>query len=338
MSRLSKYLNNQIFKSFLSFFIPLFGIASLIFFIKLVSVTSIIKVSFLELFQMYLFILPQILFFTLPITFFAAGVAGLYRLSFEYETIAFFSLGVSPAKIASILGKTAFWLTLVLLLFSLVLIPQAKQIYKGFIAIKRAQAKLNIKSSEFGHSFGDWYLYLGEKSDGAYTNVALYNNKLQNQENFIVAQKAILSNDGSGFRLVLYQGHVYTYQPDNLREIWFDSMELYDTKSGRSFYYVNPLEYWLRAIGDRKRAFDLSLFLLIALFPLASVFFIATLGIAHPRFDNRSPFLLSLTLISIYFGIAFAVAKSLLVLSVVFAIGWFFVGFLLFYFLTLRRY
>ncbi len=334
----NRYLHNAIFSSFVSFFTPLFGIASLIFFIKIVSVTAIIKINIFELFQMYLFILPQILFFILPVTFFAAGVAALHRLSFEYEITALFTLGFSPTKIVkSLLGLSLLFSTFALL-FSLILIPQAKQVYKGFIVYKKSEAKLNIKPSEFGHKFGDWYLFLGKKVNNFYTNVALYNNKLQNQENFIVASKARLINDQKGLKLLLHDGSAYTYQKDGLKEIRFQKMEIVSTSSAGYFRYLNPIEYWFIALSDKKRAFDLSLFLLISLFPIASIFFIPAIAIHNPRFSHPNPFLISLALIALFFGLAYAAAKALLLGSFVLLPLWMAGGWFYFKNYVLRRY
>ncbi|NPA63797.1 MAG: LptF/LptG family permease [Epsilonproteobacteria bacterium] len=325
-----KYLGNAVFNSFLSFFIPLFGIASLIFFIKLVSVTAIIQITFLELLKMYIFILPQILFFILPITFFAAGVLALHRLSFEYETIALFSLGVSPYRFVRSLLTLAALFSLFALLFSLILVPQAKQIYKGFILYKKSEAKLNIRPSEFGHKFGDWYLYLGSKEGQNYTNVALYNNKLQNQENFIVAQKGRLLNDADGLKLLLLHGNAYTYENEKLKEVRFEKMEIFDSASRRAFHYTDPVEYWFKSLNSKKRAFDLTLFLLISFFPVVSIFFIPAIAIHNPRFAHLNPFFLSLFLLALYFGISFALAKAYPFWALIFLPLWFVMGWIYF--------
>ena len=333
-----RYLSNAVFNSFLAFFIPLFGIASLIFFIKLVSVTAIIQIDFFELLKMYIFILPQILFFILPITFFAAGVLALHRLSFEYETIALFSLGISPYRFIRSLLWLALYFTLFSLLFSLILVPQAKQLYKGFILYKKSEAKLNIRPSEFGHKFGDWYLYLGKKRGDSYENVALYNNQLQNQENFIVAQKGKLLNDKLGLKLVLSQGNAYTYEQNKLKEITFDRMEIFDSVSAKGFHYKDPVEYWFKSLGSKKRAFDLTLFVLISFFPIVSLFFIPAIAIHNPRFSHTNPFFISLILLGLYFGLSFALAKSFPFMALLFLPLWLIVGWIYFEAKVVRRF
>ena len=325
VSKLSNYLGNQLFGSFLSFFLPLFGIASLIFFIKLVSVTAVIQIGFLELMELYLFILPQILFFTLPIAFFAAGVAALHRLSFEYETIALFSLGIAPDKIVTFFRQFGGLLSLALLLLSLILIPQAKQLYKGFVVYKKVQAKINIKPSEFGHHFGDWYLFIEKKGPKGYENVALYNQKLQNQENFIIAKRAQIDNE-QGLKLTLHSGHVYTYQPNRLKQIDFETLVLYDTSASHFFHYKDPFAYWVESLSNHRRAYDLTLFILFSLFPLASLYFLVALGIHNPRYEKGNIFLKALGVMALYFGISFGISKALGFWALAFAPVWLVLG------------
>ena len=338
MRILSKYIYSHLFSSLINFFIPLFGIASLIFFIKMVSLTSVIQLSFLELLKLYIFILPQILFFTLPVVFVAGSIAMLNRLSFEYEIVALFSLTISPSKILITLAKIAILLSLLLLIFSLILTPQAKQLYKGFLIYKKAQAKFNIKPSEFGHKFGDWYLYINKKRGDYYYGVSLYNNQLQKQENFIIAKKALLSNEEDALVLTLMNGHAYTYKKSNLKEITFKKMQIYDTSSHTLFYYTTPLRYWAKAIKSKKRAFDFTLFVLFSLFPIATIFFVAIIGISNPRYEKRNIFIPTLLLIAIYFGSSFALAKSITFGALLLFPVWLVVGYILYKQLIAKRY
>ncbi|MRI83516.1 MAG: hypothetical protein C6I00_03770 [Nitratiruptor sp.] len=338
MRRVSAYLNSHLFSSMLAFFIPLFGIASLIFFVKLVSVTSIIQISLGELIKLYLFILPQILFYTLSITFFVAAVSAIYQLSFEFELIALFALGISPNTIIKIFRKNAMLLSTILLLFGLILIPQAKQLYKGFIAYKRTQAELTIKPSEFGHKFGDWYLFIGAKEGNSFTNIALYTNQFQNKENFIIAKKALVKSDAKGLRLMLIDGKTYSYDDHKLQEMAFEKMEIFNSSAGRIFHYDDVLSYWFKAFSDRKRAFDLTFFIFLALFPLVSVYHIAYLGITNTRYERRNVFLSALGVTALYFAIAFGLAKPLGIKALLLLPLWVGAGYLLYRHKILRRY
>ncbi len=310
MKRLRSYINRHYFSTFLSFFLPLFGIASLIFFVKIVSVTSIVHITFLELFQLYIFILPQILFFTLSITFFVSAVTAIYKLSYEFELIALFALGISPNAIIKIFFRQALLLSTLLLIFGLVLVPQAKQLYKGFILYKKAQMHLNIKPSEFGHRFGSWYLYIESKEGDIMQNVALFNHD-RKKENLILAQKSRVDNNQSGIRLTLLDGTAYGYSDEKLQQMRFSKMQISDSGKVRDFHYVNVISYWEKALRSDKRAFDMTFFIFIALFPLVSIFYIGYLGITNTRYERRNVFLSSLAVTVLYFALAFGLAKPL---------------------------
>ena len=73
MHRLQKYIIHNLSILFLSIFLPLFAIASVIFLIKLATYTAVIQLSIWEMSKLYFFVLPEVLFFTLPISFFTAA-------------------------------------------------------------------------------------------------------------------------------------------------------------------------------------------------------------------------------------------------------------------------
>ena len=338
MKRLGRYLSHHFFGAFLSFFIPLFGIASLIFFVKIVSITAYIHVTFLELFQLYFYVLPQILFFTLSITFFVAAVSATYRLSYDFELIALFALGVSPKKIVQFFFKNALFFSLILLIFGLLLIPQAKQLYKGFLTYKRHQMQLNIKPSEFGHKFGDWYLFMKDRQKNRFIDVALYSQKFHNKENFIVASSATIQNDPKGIALTLYNGNAYSYDHDVLQTVQFEKMRLIDQASSKYFYYQGVVDYWKEALKNRQRAFDMTFFLFLALFPIAALYFIPYLGVINTRYEKRNIFLSSLFITVLYFAIAFGLAKPLGFWALALLPVWLLAGFWLYKTKVAKRY
>ncbi len=96
--RLSNYLHSQLAISFFPIFLGLSFITSIVFLVKIVSLTSIIKMDFLDLFWLYLYTMPQIIFFTLPVTFFMSLVISVSRLSSEYELAVISSLELAHLK------------------------------------------------------------------------------------------------------------------------------------------------------------------------------------------------------------------------------------------------
>ena len=334
---LTRYLYNHFTESFWAFFIPLFGIASLIFFIKIVSYTSIIKLDIFDLARLYVYILPQILFFSIPVVFFAAAIAMLRKLSFEYESVALFSLTISPHKITNALLGVALALSILLAILSILIIPQAKQMYKGFIYLKEARAQLNLKPSELGHKFGDWFIYVGAKQKNFYKDVSLYH-LTKNEEHFIVAKMAKIVQNRDSFALKLFNGNTYTLEKSELKQIAFDTMTIYDNSKKKYLIYANPFVYWSYAKKNKQRAFDFTLFLLISLFPVLSVYIAATLGIYNPRFEVRGSFLFALLAILLYFSISFLLAKSFTIYALALAPVWFVASWLLYQKRIVARY
>ncbi|MFW5625189.1 MAG: hypothetical protein ACOCMW_05310, partial [Campylobacter hyointestinalis] len=67
MNRVNRYLFNSFLSTFISLFATLFLIMSIVFFLQIARITSYIEISFVELLKLYLFMIPKILLFTVPI-------------------------------------------------------------------------------------------------------------------------------------------------------------------------------------------------------------------------------------------------------------------------------
>lgn len=107
MDRLQHYILNNLSLLFLSIFLPLFSIASVIFLIKLATYTAVIQLTIWEMTKLYFFILPEVLFYTLPVTFFIAATLALFKLSNDNEIVVLFALGIHPKFIIRTLLKPA---------------------------------------------------------------------------------------------------------------------------------------------------------------------------------------------------------------------------------------
>ena len=92
MDKLRRYILSNLSLLFFSIFLPLFAIASVIFMIKLATYTAVIQLSVAEMGKLYLFVLPELFFYTLPIAFVVSGALTLYRLSNDNEMVVVFSL------------------------------------------------------------------------------------------------------------------------------------------------------------------------------------------------------------------------------------------------------
>jgi len=311
MDRLQKYILNNLSSLFLSIFLPLFSIASVIFLIKLATYTAVIQLSIWEMTKLYLFVLPEILFYTLPVTFFIAATLSLFRLSNDNEIIVLFSLGIKPRFIIKTLLKPALLLTIVLAFDFFILFPHATVLSSNFVSYKKSEAKFNLAASEFGNSFGDWLLYLGgKKKDGTYINVFLFN-KSEKEEILISAQKAKIVNDSGILRLKLKDGEGYSYSKEKLSQVNFKEMTINDTMKTHLKTYKKPLEYWL---SEDRRNKKIQMFItdsLLSLFPLISLFMVVSIGIVQVRHQKSRVYLFLFLSILLYYGLTVGLQSEL---------------------------
>ena len=100
--KLKQYLYSQLAITFFPIFLGLYFITSVVFLVKIASLTSIITINFFELFTLYSYVIPQIIFYTMPISFFISLVITLSKLASEYELTVITSFGLNPVKILKI--------------------------------------------------------------------------------------------------------------------------------------------------------------------------------------------------------------------------------------------
>ena len=302
MRELKAYILKNLAILFFSIFLPLFAIASVIFMIQLATYTSIIKLNVYEMFKLYLFILPEALFYTLPISFFVASVMALFKLSNDNELIVVFALGISPNFILKTFFTPSFFLSAILFFDFFVMIPHASNLSINFIKQKKSEAKFNLSASEFGHQFGKWLLYIG-KSDGNknYEKIFLFN-KNNKEEVLISAQSAEVVNKDSILRLKLFDGQGYTYNKEKFTQINFDSMLINNLLETNFQTYRTTIDYWLSE-DNRKRKIPIFITdLLLCLFPVLSIMIALALGVVHARHNKNGIYLHIFLTILFYYG------------------------------------
>ncbi len=312
MNKLQKYIISHLSILFLSIFSALFAIASIVFLIKLATYTAVIQLDILDMTKLYIFVIPELLFFTLPITFFVAAALTIFRLSTDNEIIVLFALGIHPKFILKTLLKPALLLSALLMFNFFVIFPHAKILSKNFISYKKSEAKFNLSASEFGHKFGDWLLYLGKKnSDDSYSDVFLFNKKAK-EEILIEAKKAKIINDSGVLKLKLFNGEGYSYSKEKFTQIDFETMFINDTMNSNILQYKNAIDYWTDPEYRKKRSSRFITDLLLSLFPVASLFFILSISIVRAR-DQKTKIYLYLFLgLLIYYGTTLWLQKILL--------------------------
>jgi lipopolysaccharide export system permease protein len=311
MHKLRRYILSTFGLLFFSIFLPLFSIASVIFLIKLASYTAVIQLSLWEMFKLYLFILPEILFYTLPITFFVAAALSLFRLSTDNEMVVVFALGIRPNFILRTLLKPAALLSLLLAFDFLVMFPHTTVLSTNFIRYKQSEANFNLQASEFGHNFGDWLLYIGKAhKDRSYGDVVLFH-KEETEEILIQADKAEVLNDRGVLRLRLSNGQGYSYTDEKLTQMQFETMMINNMMKADLRRYHTPVEFWL---APERRKQKIRMFItdtLLALFPVAGLFAVLSIGIAHVRHQKGYVYLWLFLSMLFYYAGTTALQKAL---------------------------
>ena len=290
MSRVNKYLLFNFLGTFASLFSTLFLIMSIVFFIQIARITSYIEISFGELFKLYSFMLPRVLLFVVPIAFFVSLAMTLFRLSKENESIVIFTLGGSPNKIARFFLAFSALLSAALLVVAIVMIPIAAQLNANFIDYKKTVAKLNLKPTQFGQQFSDWMVYVGSESEDkngtTYKDIVMFNPFVKDSQRLITAKKAKIINVGQSVELSLNEGKMYDIRDEIYHQSNFKSMKIRTAQSEEISDVGSIKDYWMEAASSDKRRKDLSTYVLVALFPLASTLFAISLGIVTYRYEK----------------------------------------------------
>ena len=328
MGRVSSYLFSNFVSLFSSLFFILFSIISIIFFIKIASVTSVIQVNFIELITLYIYLIPKLLLYTMPISFFISLCITLFNLSKENELIVIFTLGYSPKKVSNFFLILATLFSILMIINIVILIPLSKQLNNNFLEYKRAQAKFNIQESKFGQKFSNWLVYI-DKSDKkqTYKNVTLYQKKTKsNAPKLILAKKAYIENSNNLLRLTLEDGKAFEIQKDKISQVDFKKMYI-NSKHRENIGYMQTIyDYWMLSFKNKKRAHDFAFFILIALFPLSSVYFAVGLSTVNSRYNSNGIYLYMFLFTIAYFALTIILANiepfsSIFLVSIVTAVS-----------------
>ncbi|SFV54055.1 Predicted permease YjgP/YjgQ family [hydrothermal vent metagenome] len=326
---LSKYISVNFTKAFMTIFLPIFFIGSLVLIITLSSITSLMQVSFIEMVRIFGYKLPIIIFYSIPVSFLVAVVITLLRLSTENELIALFSLGIKSKQIMRQLWIIATLFSIVLLILSILEMPQAEQRYKAFKSYKLTQAKVNITPSRLGQKFGNLFVYLKDKDEQKMKDIVLYTKDKDNSNRLFIAKEAEIDNLNSAITLTLKNGSGYTFDDHSLKEIDYDIMKIFHQIESNAYNYRNVIEYWINYSYNPKRKGRILFFIFISLIPMLGLSIVASFAIINPRYQKSYAYPILALTITALFVIATALRKDgsflLLGLAIVATstIGWF---------------
>ncbi len=329
--RLNNYLHSQLAISFFPIFLGLFFITSVVFLVKIVSLTSIIKMDFIELFKLYAYTVPQIILFTLPISYFLSMSISISKLSSEYEMAVITAFGVSPINILKLLFPITLLTSVTLLIVTLGLIPKTKYLMNEFIDYKKNEANFNIKESEFGQKFGDWLIYIDKKEDNIYKNVKLFKNENE-KEQLIISNKAILDNAKGYLTFKLEDGMIFDISNNQLNQVNYETMYINEIVENNSlFTFTTSLNYWIISLKHNLDNDSFVFFILTSIFPLISLLLVASFGYFNPRYEKNRTVIYSILAVVIYYVVIKYIGDRLLLHSLyIIPFIWFIVSYLLY--------
>lgn len=301
MKLLNRYISGTISSTFFPIFLSLFAVTSVVFLVKIASLTSIITINFTELLYLYVLAIPNILYYTLPITFFIAMIITFSRLSGDYELMVLTSFGQSPLQLLKIIIPLSFLFSFATFVVAFILIPQSDYLNQAFIAKKQQEAQFNIKPSEYGQSFGPWYIYVSDKKDKTYYDITLFQPD-KTKDIFIKSKSANIENNENSMGLNLYDGSLYTIQ-EELQQIDFKQMKINNQfkkqKELRSFEDLKS--YWINYETGSTVHRMMIQNILISLLPIISILFYIAFGYYNPRYEKSRSTLYAIALVTFYF-------------------------------------
>ena len=303
------YISSNFAKAFLTIFLPFFLIISLVYLVKISSLTSQIQITFGELLLLYSFSIPDIVFYTLPLSFIASLANTLIKLSVDNELIALYALGLKAKKVLRSLLLLGFLFSLLLLTISLFGMPLSKQFYSSFKETKKSEAKLNIVAGKLGQKFGNYYIYVKEKRDNDFYNMVIYNRNNNDMEQFFSAAKGNLNKKSGITSLLLHDGYGYTYTKDKLQQAKYKTLEVYDKNKNNNYHFKSVFEFWERAKRENGTLHRLIFYIFVSLIPFLSVYMIAAYTMINPRYQANHSYIVIFSVTLFFYAIASSLQK-----------------------------
>jgi len=313
MDKLSKYILKEFLPSFFIVFNILVILVSLIFIIYLSNVTANIRITFIELFEMYLLSLPQIIFLSLSISFFIASVNTYAKFSENFQLTAFFALGFTPFKLLKPIVFLGSLFALINIFILFISIPYSKAAYTNFKAKKAQEAKFNFQSSTISQQIGNWYLFATNSKNKTFQNIFLFNNI---KKEFIFAKKADFLIKNRILKFHLRNGKLYDFNKSI--KVIYKNMTISQIIPTTKLSILNFKNYFKK----NKKLF--THYLPFALIPIALLLFIPVISFFHPRLHKNRSLIYSILLLSVY--IVFSFVNKNFLIAVILPILFFIIG------------
>jgi len=300
MLKLNKYLIDNFFSSFFTLFSILFVITSMVFLLTISNMTAILKINLFEFLYLYILTLPEIIFYTLPLSFFITASFSLSKLFETSELITILSIGISPKRIMKPFLFMSIFATILLLIITFLSIPISNILYKNFINIKKSESQFNFKANEIGQKFGNWNIFIENKKENIYKNIILFNNQ---KKILITAKYANTYKKNNYFVLSLHNGKVY-YFDTKTKIINFKTLNI-NNKIEIDNLTTSSIKNYIKTHKEK-----INRYFLISFFPFISYFFIAAISFFHNRYEKNHSIIYALIVSITYYILVFVSYKS----------------------------
>lgn len=286
--------------------------------IFILSSTLIAKdASAVTVLKMLLYMLPDFLSFTIPMSTLMGVLAGLSRMSTDSEIVAFKTLGVNNGRIL----KPIMIFAVINWIFSSWLImymaPEASYRLRntwGQLNVKREIA--NIKPGNFYHQLPFYTLYFNDidRKTDEWIDVFLYSKKQGNSDTIIMAKRGsfVQDLDDKNSYIVLSDVVVHTYKKKEpgiyeivkylfKKESVPNPTEVLQTRKEKQLIFPELVRRMNDDPGNRVLAIEFHRKFALPFACLALAFLALSLGISTKKGGKVSGFIISLAVIFVYY-------------------------------------
>jgi len=222
-----KILRNYVLKEFIGPLLMALGVLTFVMLLgNLVKIADLVinkGVDLLSVSKLFLFMIPFLLTYTLPIAVLTAVLLSLGRLSSDNEIIAIRASGVNMISLITPLLSIGVVLSLLLVIFNDRVIPYAHfQTRKTLVEVGMKNPTAALEPGVFINSFQKYILFIYRIEDNKLTNVRIYEPQEGKPTRTIVARRGefIAIPENKTVKLKLIDGTADEPDPSNPKNLY----------------------------------------------------------------------------------------------------------------------
>lgn len=308
MAKVRGFLLSHFGRTYFLIFLPFFSILSIVYIIKISILSNQITLGVADIFKLFNLFLPEIMFYTIPISFIIAISSTFNTLSKDSELTALFSFGFSPLGIFKTFLMPAFLFSTLMLLISLYSIPKNILAFEQYKIEQLQKAKFTVEPNKLGQKFGNYFLFTDSKKGDTLSNLVLFAKNKKSRLIFISEQGSIHNHDGN-FMLSLDKGKGDTFLSDRIESLSYQTMHIYP--SIRQSSSQTHMQWSFDRIRKHPKEMAwLTYYIFLSLSPLLSFGIIIALSTKSARYQNTSTYLTAFFTILILYTLSAYLQKS----------------------------